>query len=94
MARCHFRRRAGNENLGCLRKFLGHDRALDHLIAVFLRNPYHGPARDAVKEAVRRRRVNFAVLEFVRRQMNNVVSHSRYADVINRNFGAGMDFLF
>ena len=37
--------------------------------------------------------VNFAVLEFVRRQMNNVVSHSRYADVINRNFGAGMDFL-
>lgn len=37
--------------------------------------------------------VNFAVLEFVRRQMNNIVSQSRYADVINRNFGAGMDFL-
>ena len=37
--------------------------------------------------------VNFAVLEFVRRQMNNVVSRSRYADVINRNFGPGMDFL-
>lgn len=37
--------------------------------------------------------VNFAVLEFVRRQMNNVVSQSRYADAINRNFGPGMDFL-
>lgn len=37
--------------------------------------------------------VNFAVLEFVRRQMNHVVSQSRYADVINRNFGPGMDFL-
>ena len=34
--------------------------------------------------------VNFAVLEFVRRQMNNVVSQSRYADTINRNFGPGM----
>mmetsp|Transcript_14736 Transcript_14736/g.24820 ORF Transcript_14736/g.24820 Transcript_14736/m.24820 type:complete len:470 (-) Transcript_14736:238-1647(-) len=37
--------------------------------------------------------VNFAVLEFVRRQMNSVVSRSRYADTINRNFGPGMDFL-
>ena len=37
--------------------------------------------------------VNFAVLEFVRRQMNNLVSQSRYADTINRNFGPGMDFL-
>jgi len=37
--------------------------------------------------------VNFAVLEFMRRQMNNVVSRSRYADAINRNFGAGMDFM-
>ncbi|KAL9181275.1 hypothetical protein ACHAXT_010080 [Thalassiosira profunda] len=37
--------------------------------------------------------VNFAVLEFVRREMNNAVSRSRYADAINRNFGAGMDFL-
>lgn len=37
--------------------------------------------------------VNFAVLEFVRRQMNNAVSQSRYADAINRNFGPGMDFL-
>ena len=37
--------------------------------------------------------VNFAVLELVRRQMNNAVSRSPYADVINRNFGAGMDFL-
>mmetsp|Transcript_14412 Transcript_14412/g.25341 ORF Transcript_14412/g.25341 Transcript_14412/m.25341 type:complete len:480 (-) Transcript_14412:62-1501(-) len=37
--------------------------------------------------------VNFAVLELVRRQMNNVVSRSRYADQINRNFGPGMDFL-
>jgi len=37
--------------------------------------------------------VNFAVLELVRRQMNNIVSRSPYADVINRNFGAGMDFL-
>ena len=37
--------------------------------------------------------VNFAVLEFVRRQMNNVVSRSRYADTINKNFGPGMDFL-
>ncbi|KAL7535061.1 hypothetical protein ACHAXR_009252, partial [Thalassiosira sp. AJA248-18] len=37
--------------------------------------------------------VNFAVLELVRREMNNAVTRSRYADVINRNFGAGMDFL-
>ncbi|KAL7545052.1 hypothetical protein ACHAWF_012365 [Thalassiosira exigua] len=37
--------------------------------------------------------VNFAVLEFVRRQMQIVVSRSRYADAINRNFGPGMDFL-
>lgn len=37
--------------------------------------------------------VNFAVLELMRRQMNNVVSRSRYADAINRNFGPGMDFL-
>lgn len=37
--------------------------------------------------------VNFAVLELVRRQMNNAVSRSRYADAINANFGAGMDFL-
>mmetsp|Transcript_16942 Transcript_16942/g.35564 ORF Transcript_16942/g.35564 Transcript_16942/m.35564 type:complete len:491 (-) Transcript_16942:1841-3313(-) len=37
--------------------------------------------------------VNFAVLEFVRRQMNNVVSRSRYAERINRSFGPGMDFL-
>lgn len=37
--------------------------------------------------------VNFAVLEFVRRQMNSLVSRSRYADTINRNFGPGMDFL-
>lgn len=37
--------------------------------------------------------VNFAVLELVRRQMNNLVSQSRYADAINRNFGAGMDFI-
>mmetsp|Transcript_25359 Transcript_25359/g.43287 ORF Transcript_25359/g.43287 Transcript_25359/m.43287 type:complete len:474 (-) Transcript_25359:118-1539(-) len=37
--------------------------------------------------------VNFAVLEFVRRQMNVIVSQSRYADAINRNFGPGMDFL-
>lgn len=37
--------------------------------------------------------VNFAVLELVRRQMNSLVSRSRYADKINRNFGPGMDFL-
>lgn len=37
--------------------------------------------------------VNFAVLELVRRQMNNLVSQSRYAESINRNFGAGMDFI-
>lgn len=37
--------------------------------------------------------VNFAVLEFVRKKMNNAVSRSPYADMINRNFGAGMDFL-
>ena len=37
--------------------------------------------------------VNFAVLEFVRRQMNNAVSRSRYAETINRSFGPGMDFL-
>lgn len=37
--------------------------------------------------------VNFAVLEFVRRQMNNLVSLSSYADVINRSFGPGMDFI-
>jgi len=37
--------------------------------------------------------VNFAVLELVRRQMNNAVSSSRHADAINRNFGPGMDFL-
>mmetsp|Transcript_24106 Transcript_24106/g.52026 ORF Transcript_24106/g.52026 Transcript_24106/m.52026 type:complete len:468 (+) Transcript_24106:39-1442(+) len=37
--------------------------------------------------------VNFAVLELVRRQMNNAVSRSRYGEQINRNFGAGMDFL-
>lgn len=37
--------------------------------------------------------VNFAVLEFVRRQINSVVSRSRYADSINKNFGPGMDFL-
>ncbi|KAL7522239.1 hypothetical protein ACHAWX_006939 [Stephanocyclus meneghinianus] len=37
--------------------------------------------------------VNFAVLELVRRQMNNVVSRSRYAHVIQRSFGPGMDFL-
>lgn len=37
--------------------------------------------------------VNFAVLELVRREMNYVVSRSPYADAINRNFGAGMDFL-
>ena len=37
--------------------------------------------------------VNFAVLELVRRQMNNLVSRSRYADVIHSNFGPGMDFL-
>eukprot|EP00804_Cyclotella_cryptica_P008911 CCRYP_012024-RB/>CCRYP_012024-RB protein AED:0.13 eAED:0.13 QI:298/1/1/1/1/0.75/4/433/304 len=37
--------------------------------------------------------VNFAVLEFVRRQMNHVVSRSRYAHVIQRSFGPGMDFL-
>ena len=37
--------------------------------------------------------VNFAVLEFVRRQMNSLVSRSRYADTINKNFGPGMDFL-
>ena len=37
--------------------------------------------------------VNFAVLEFVRRQMNTLVSRSRYADTINRKFGAGLDFM-
>ena len=37
--------------------------------------------------------VNFAVLEFVRRQMHGLVSKSPYAEQINRNFGAGMDFL-
>jgi len=37
--------------------------------------------------------VNFAVLEFVRRQMNSVVSRSRYADTINQSFGPAMDFL-
>jgi solute carrier family 25 S-adenosylmethionine transporter 26 len=37
--------------------------------------------------------VNFAVLELVRRQMNSLVSRSRHADSINRNFGPGMDFV-
>ena len=37
--------------------------------------------------------VNFAVLEFVRRQMNNLVSLSPYAATINKSFGPGMDFL-
>ncbi|KAL7502494.1 hypothetical protein ACHAXN_000444 [Cyclotella atomus] len=37
--------------------------------------------------------VKFAVLKFVRRQMNNLVSLSSYADVINRSFGPGMDFI-
>lgn len=37
--------------------------------------------------------VNFAVLELVRRRLNGLVSRSRHADVINRNFGPGMDFL-
>ena len=37
--------------------------------------------------------VNFAVLEFVRRQMNSLVSLSPYAAVIHRSFGPGMDFL-
>jgi hypothetical protein len=37
--------------------------------------------------------VNFAVLEFVRRQMNNLVSRSPYAATINRSFGPGMDFI-
>jgi solute carrier family 25 S-adenosylmethionine transporter 26 len=37
--------------------------------------------------------VNFAVLEFVRRQMNNLVSLSPYAATINRSFGPGMDFI-
>ncbi|KAL7441818.1 hypothetical protein ACHAXM_010128 [Skeletonema potamos] len=37
--------------------------------------------------------VNFAVLEFVRRQMNHVVSRTRYADTINKSFGPAMDFL-
>eukprot|EP00956_Cyclotella_meneghiniana_P043374 scaffold266918_cov76-Cyclotella_meneghiniana.AAC.1 len=37
--------------------------------------------------------VNFAVLEFVRRQMNSLVTLSPYATVINKSFGAGMDFI-
>jgi hypothetical protein len=37
--------------------------------------------------------VNFAVLELVRRQMNNLVSLSPYAELINRSFGPGMDFI-
>jgi hypothetical protein len=37
--------------------------------------------------------VNFAVLELVRRRMNGLVSLSKHADSIHRNFGPGMDFI-
>jgi hypothetical protein len=37
--------------------------------------------------------VNFAVLELVRRRISSLVMNSKHADIINRNFGPGMDFI-
>jgi hypothetical protein len=59
--RRHLGSGAGQENLVGALHFLGHDRPFHHLDLVAPRDRHDGAAGDAVEEAIRRRRVQFAV---------------------------------
>ncbi len=57
------RRGAGDEALGEAGQLIRHDAPFDHFDAAPLREINHGATCDAIQEAVRRRRVNFALTD-------------------------------
>ena len=59
--RCHLGGRPGQKDLLSLGQFLRHDRPLDHLDAAFFGQANHSLAGDAIKKAIRRGGVQFAV---------------------------------